>query len=321
MSDEVKAREEELIQLLTATRLALEEGNGTPKVHRLRNQAEQAFAQWRIATSVAAHQETVRSKELRAQPGTLREKAHAALLILKAPAHPSVLCRVYEAFHRDTLLIRQVSRLRREEPLLYQSSDRPFFVCSVLGPDLQPARALYASSTWPLERRVVTEPGLKLWELEGIAHVADAVQAGIDAGEGSPEALQLLREMARSAGMDFARTMSPERIGAQARLRMPALLARHQNQCTEFVARASDLEPSEQLFGIPLVRLTADQKAARLLKMARDADARVATVDVPASSQSTTEPESGTTRAALPPPSAEPHTPDASPEPGRTTGR
>lgn len=281
MPDEVKAREEELIQLLDATRRALADGGAADVVSTLRQRSEEAFTQWRIATSLALQEAALRAASASVSASAppqlkIREKAHAALLILNAPAPRTLVSQVYDALHDDALPVERMSNLHLREAYSQQrKTPREFFVCAVLTPDLQVARNLYASSTWPLEQRIVTEASGKLWPLTRIAHLADAVQAGIDAGRPRPAALQLLRSLVGQAGMADADGLSPQRIAAQARQELAPLLSAHEEQCGDLVGKAAQLAPAGQLFGRSVVRPTPEQKAA-LWAVARESGERAA---------------------------------------------
>ncbi|MFJ2627687.1 hypothetical protein ACIO6T_30875 [Streptomyces sp. NPDC087532] len=290
MSDEVKAREEELVQLLDATRRALANGGAPDVVSTLRQRSENAFAQWRIATSLAVQEAALRAAAatVEAAPAPpqlkIREKAHAALLILKAPAPRVLVSQVYDTFHDDALPVERMSNLHLREAYSQPRTSREFFVCSVLTPDLQAARNLYASSTWPLEQRIATEASGKLWPLTGLAHLADAVRAEIDAGRDRPAALRLLRSLAGSTGMSGADGLSPERIAAQARQEMAPLLPLHEQQCANLVGKATQLAPAGQLFGHAVVRPTPEQKAA-LWAVAHESAERAAGMSGPRSAR------------------------------------
>ncbi|MFJ8787204.1 hypothetical protein [Streptomyces sp. NPDC102476] len=318
MSEDLQAHEEELVRLLAATRRAVADGAEPNEVQTLRDQAERAFSQWRIETSLALHRAveqpvplTERNLESsRPAPRTVREKAHAALLLLGTPAGPTLLSQVYGAFHDDALAVNGLQSLREGERNSHQVSQRPYFVCPVLTSDLQAAKGYYALSTWPLEQRIMTPHSSQLWQLQAIAHLAATVQSGLDSGQGVPQAaLQLLHTTAASAGLYSGR---PETIEAQAHRCMAPLLAEHQAYSAEVAGRAQALPDAGQLFGKGAVRLNHAQTAA-LWGLARESTDRVKAMETarPAPVAAAPSPATG---PAVPAQASPRHSADPSPQ-------
>jgi len=284
MSEDLQAREEELVRLLAATRRAVADGAGQKEVQALRNESERAFNQWRIETSLALHRtveqpapRTERAIESGGQaPRTVREKVYAALLILGTPASSTLLSQAYGAFHDDDLAVGSMRSLREGERNSHQVSQRPYFVCPVLTSDLQAAKGYYALSTWPLEQRIMTPHSAQLWQLQAVANVAATVQSDLDSGQGvSQPALQFLHTMAAAAGLYSGR---PETLEAQAHRRMAPLRADHRAYSTEVAGRAQALPEAGQLFGKGAVRLNHAQTAA-LWGLTRESAERVKAMD------------------------------------------
>ncbi|MFF5019007.1 hypothetical protein [Streptomyces sp. NPDC001165] len=325
MSEDLLAREKELARLLAATRRAVADGAGQEKVRELREETERAFSQWRAATSLVLHQAVQRPvprPELTAQSGqqgqprTVREKVHAALLILQTPASPSLISRVYGAFHDDALSVDSMRSLRVDERNSHQATMRPFFVCAVLNTDLQAVKGYHASSTWPLEERTVTPRSAQLWQLKAVAHVAAAVQSVPDSGQEASQAqIELLRTMAVWANLPGADQASVESIEKMAHRSMRPLLAAHHAASSEVAASAKALSPAGQLFGKAAVRLTHAQTAA-LWGLARESAKRKESMDVaqPASAAAAPSPASG---PASPAQASPQHAAGPSPQPGR----
>ncbi|MGW2657192.1 hypothetical protein ACWC1D_26485 [Streptomyces sp. NPDC001478] len=284
MSENLQARETELVQLLAATRRAVADGAGQREIQALRDESERAFNQWRIETSLALHRAveqpaplTERTIESGSQaPRTVREKVHAALLVLGAPASPTLLSKAYKAFHGDDLDVRRIRSLRGNERSSHQASQRAYFVCPVLTNDLQAATGYYALSTWPLEQRIVTPHSAQLWQLQALANVAATVQSDLDSGQIVLQpALQFLHAMTAEAGLYSGR---PVTIEAQAHRRMAPLRAEHQAYSNEVAQRAQALPEAGQLFGKSAVRLNHAQTAA-LWGLARESAERVKAMD------------------------------------------
>lgn len=324
MSEDLLAREEELVRLLAATRRAVEDGAGQEKVRALREETERSFSQWRVETSLVLHQAVQRPvprPELTAESGlqgprTVREKVHAALLILQTPASPALISRVYEAFHDDALSVDSMRSLRAGERDSHQATMRPFFVCAVLNTDLQAVKGYHASSTWPLEERTVTPHSAQLWQLKAVAHVAAAVQSVLDSGQEAPQVqLELLRTMAVSANLPAADQASVESIEKMAHRSMRPLLAAHHAASSEVTTSAETLSPAGQLFGKAAVRLTHAQTAA-LWGLARESAGRVEAMDVARPTPAAAAP-SQTSGPAIPAQASPQHAADSPPQPGR----
>ncbi|MGW2425217.1 hypothetical protein ACWC0C_39265 [Streptomyces sp. NPDC001709] len=321
MSDDLQAREEELVRLLAATRRAVADGAGQEEIRALREESERAFTQWRIETSLVLHRAVEQPVPLPEQavesgqqaPRTAREKVHAALLVLRAPAGPTLISQAYAAFHDDALPVDSLRSLREGERNSHQTSQRPFFVCSVLNGDLQAVKGYYALSTWPLEQRIMTPHSAQLWKLQAVVNLAARLQSDLDSGQDiSPSALRLLRTTAVSAGLhDQA---SVEAIEAQAHRRMTPLLPEHRTHSAEVAERAGSLPDAGRLFGKAAVRLTHAQTAA-LWGLARESSERVAAMDVarPAPAAAAPSPAAG---PAIPAQTAPQRAADSSPQRG-----
>jgi hypothetical protein len=324
MSEDLQAREEELVRLLAATRRAVTAGAGQEEIRALREESERAFSQWRIETSLALHravEQPVHLPERAVEPGmqaprTTREKAHAALLVLGAPAKAALISQAYGAFHDDALTAGSLGSLRESERNSHQVSQRPYFVCPVLNSDLQAAKGYYALSTWPLEQRIMTPHSAQLWQLQAVANIAATVQSHLDSGRVvSPAALQLLHTTAAASGLQTDDQTGAELIEAQAHRRMAPMLAEHRAYSAEVAERAEDLPAAGRLFGKGAVRLTHAQTAA-LWALTRESEQRAKALDAarPATATAAPSPAAGPVVPAQP--SAR-HRADPSPQHGR----
>ncbi|MBB5134326.1 hypothetical protein HNP84_004058 [Thermocatellispora tengchongensis] len=131
----------------------------------------------------------------------VREQVHQALAMLGAPAAGRMIVAVHEAFFAGGLRAGRMTSLRRDEERSFRAAPyaRPYYLCAALTERLSPARGLYAVSTWPLDRRIVTPLSPRVDFLTAARRVAERIQLLTGRGEEpSAAAVRLLARMARN---------------------------------------------------------------------------------------------------------------------------
>ena len=168
------------------------------------------------------------------------EQARHALLLLGAPAPARLLVEVHGALFDGDLSMAAVAALVR---------DRTSGLAAALRPDLTAAPGLVALAEWPVERRLVTPAHRRADELTMVLRVAEFVTgtpvpgraaAGLvrELAVGVPHGVEALdlTEAARVALDELAPELEAERPLRQA-----------------LAARAAELDPRQQRYGIPAV--------------------------------------------------------------------
>ncbi|MDT5033694.1 MAG: hypothetical protein QOC94_3865 [Actinoplanes sp.] len=133
-------------------------------------------------------------------------------------------------------------------------SDVAYAICRGLDLDLRPVRGLLALASWPLERRIVSPAAVRADALAMVVRVLEFVAVR---PVGAP-VLRLIRQLAEQVpgGPEAIDPLDPGALTQAARLALadPALdaaVAREQPARAAAVARAGQLDPAHQLFGVP----------------------------------------------------------------------
>jgi hypothetical protein len=173
---------------------------------------------------------------------TTREQARHALLLLGAPAPARLVVDVHAALFDGDLSMTAVAGLLRE---------RVPGLAVALRPDLTAAPGLVALGEWPLDRRIVTPASRRADELAMIVRVAEFVTMGTGVGRA---AHRLLRELApRVPGGVEALDLADAARAALADPELTAGLAADAPVRAAAALRAAELDPRQQLFGVPAV--------------------------------------------------------------------
>ncbi|MDT5041964.1 MAG: hypothetical protein QOE51_2949 [Actinoplanes sp.] len=133
-------------------------------------------------------------------------------------------------------------------------SDVAYAICRGLNLDLRPVRGLLALASWPLDRRIVSPAAARADALAMVVRVLEFVAVR---PVGVP-VLRLIRQLAEQVpgGPEAIDPLDPGALTQAARLALadPALdaaVAREQPARAAAVARAGQLDPAHQLFGVP----------------------------------------------------------------------
>jgi hypothetical protein len=133
-------------------------------------------------------------------------------------------------------------------------SDVAYAICRGLDLDLRPVRGLLALASWPLDRRIVSPAAVRADALAMVVRVLEFVAVR---PVGAP-VLRLIRQLAEQVpgGPEAIDPLDPGALTQAARLALadPALdaaVAREQPARAAAVARAGQLDPAHQLFGVP----------------------------------------------------------------------
>jgi hypothetical protein len=201
------------------------------------------------------------------QSGTLpstAEQAHHALLLLGAPAPARLVVDVHAAlFDGDLAMPALTALLRAEQRALGDTgrfalppagpggtgvaavgpggtgvaagSDLAYAICRGLDLDLRPVRGLLALASWPLNRRIVSPAAARADALAMVVRVLEFVAVR----PVGASVLRLIRQLAEQVpgGPEAVDPLDPG--------------AREQPARAAAVARARQLHPAHQLFGVP----------------------------------------------------------------------
>ena len=189
-----------------------------------------------------------------------REQAQHALLLLGAPAPARLVVDVHAALFDGDLDMSSLAALlltgQRATVEAAGSADA-YTICLGLNLDLSAARGMPALAVWPLERRIVTPAVARADTLAMVVRVVEFV--AVRPSLGAPVA-RLLRQLAElvPGGPEAVDVLDPGALAQAAAeaLAAPALalaVEREQPARAAAVARAAQLEPAQQLFGVPAV--------------------------------------------------------------------
>ncbi len=194
----------------------------------------------------------------------VREQVHQALTILGAPASPKLISGTYQAFFTDPLATTKLASLRRDEErsFISQGHARPYYICATLTHDrLAPSRGLLASSTWPLERRVVAPLSPRSDFLTHAIGTGEQIARLTAAGRGpSDAAWRLLRRFAFNIpGAYDDGDPDPGRVIAAARAEAGVHREADDAERRASAARArSQLTDVQKLFGVTSLHILRD---------------------------------------------------------------
>jgi len=188
------------------------------------------------------------------------EQAQHALLLLGAPAPARLVVDVHAAlFDGDLDMSSLVALLRAAQraTVAAAGSADAYEICLGLNGDLSPARGMPALAAWPLPRRIVTPAVARADELAMVVRVVEFAAARPSLG--APVA-RLLRQLAElvPGGPEVVDVLDPGALAQAARQALDsAALAeaveRERPAREAAVARATQLDRSHQLFGVPAV--------------------------------------------------------------------
>jgi hypothetical protein len=178
---------------------------------------------------------------------TTGEQARHALLLLGVPASARLVVDVHAALFDGDLSMTDLARLLRDSA----GAGGGATLCSALRPDLTAVPGVVALAEWSLERRIVAPVERRVAELTMILRVAEFVAIRAGAGRAADQLLRSLAErvphgmeavdLADAARAALADPELTAKLAAEAPIREAAAL------------RAAELEPGQQLFGVPAV--------------------------------------------------------------------
>jgi hypothetical protein len=180
-------------------------------------------------------------KHLSTLPSTAEQARHA-LLLLGAPAPARLVVDVHAALFDGDLSGSGLATLMRVQAEGFGAALRP---------DLTAVHGLIALAEWPLERRLVTPARQRADALAMILRVAEFVAIATSAGRAAD---RLLRELAQGVPHGVEAVDLAE--ATRAALAEPALIAAveaEQPARAAALQRAAELDPRQQLYGLPTV--------------------------------------------------------------------
>jgi hypothetical protein len=196
----------------------------------------------------------------------LREQVHEALSLLTVPAAPRLIATVHEAFFASTFPGAKLTSLKRDEERSFRAAPfaRPYYICAALTADLlAPTRGLLATSTWPMERRVIGSLSPRVDFLTAAIQVAEAIERLTAPVHAARRLLWRFAASIPGAAANAAQLDSHTvRQAAAAELAVHAAADRDTRQAAAARAR-EQLDDAQQLFG------TRIQLAARSAQQAR----------------------------------------------------
>jgi hypothetical protein len=166
------------------------------------------------------------------------DQARHALLLLGAPAPARLVVEVHAALFDGDLSVPALAALMR---------NRAPELCAALNTDLTAASGLVALPDWPLERRIVTPVGRRADALAMVIRVVEFLS--LRPASPGPAGHRLMRSLAQDVpdGVE-----SPD-LAEAARVALAALdpaLSAEEPVRVAALARAADLEQSQQLYGL-----------------------------------------------------------------------
>ena len=205
-----------------------------------------------------------------------REQAHHALLLLGVPAPARLLVDVHRALFDGDLSVPGVAALLRSEERVVPTAGpdglgtagsdadlegaggtvpQPYLICPGLNPDLTAARGMVTLSIWPVADRICTPAVARVDALVTVVRVAEFV-----AGRPGACAAHLMRQLATlvPGGPEAFDVLDPAALAEAARAALigeslVAAVAAEAPFRADAAARAAQLDPRQQLFGVPAV--------------------------------------------------------------------
>jgi hypothetical protein len=253
MGEPIEAMEQRIERLRVAVREAVMAGD-QERAGALRSDLRAAERTWEQALAdVEAGRSAADRPGKQAGPLLpLREQVHEAISLLTVPAAPRLIATVHEAFFATAFPTARVTSLRRDEERSFRAAPfaRPYYICAALTADLlAPARGLLASSTWPMERRVIGPLSPRVDFLTAAIQVAEAIGRLDDP---PPAARRLLWRFAASipGAAPSAVAVQPDQVTRAARTELHVHAAADLKVRRPAAQRARDqLDDAAQLFG------------------------------------------------------------------------